>query len=98
MYGKKHSKESKEKMSLHRIGKTAGEKNGMYGKTGELALNGKHVQMYDSNMTYIRTFRSKAAILQFLNLKGHLGLDKAIREQSLYKGYFWKQIDKFDQQ
>ena len=30
MYGKKHTKESKEKMSVNSKGKTSGEKNGMY--------------------------------------------------------------------
>lgn len=47
MYGKKHSKESKLKMSINSKGKTSGEKNGMYGKSGNNAINGKKVAMYD---------------------------------------------------
>ena len=47
MYGKKHSEESKQKMSINSKGKTAGEKNGMYGKSGNKALNGKRIEMYD---------------------------------------------------
>lgn len=90
MYGKHHSEESKQKMSQNSIGKTAGEKNGMYGKTGNNALNGKKVAMYDFNMQLIQVFNAKTAVLAFLGLKGHAGLDKAIKEGTLYKGYFWK--------
>ena len=32
MYGKKHTEESKQKMSINSKGKNIGEKNGMYGK------------------------------------------------------------------
>lgn len=28
-------------------------------------------------------------VLQELNLKGHSGLDKAIKNNTLYKGYYW---------
>lgn len=94
MYGKKHSEESKQKMSIHSKGKTAGEKNGMYGKSGDKALNGKRIEMYDENWNLIKTFNAKTAVLQFLNLKGHTQLDKAIKNQTLYKGYYWKQIKK----
>lgn len=94
MYGKKHSEESKQKMSIHSKGKTAGEKNGMYGKSGDKALNGKRIEMYDENWNLIKTFNAKTAVLQFLNLKGHMQLDKAIKNQTLYKGYYWKQIKK----
>ena len=94
MYGKKHSKESKQKMSINSKGKTSGEKNGMYGKSGNNALNGKHIEMYDENWNLIQTFNAKTAVLQFLGMKGHTQLDKAIRDQTLYKGYYWKQIKK----
>jgi hypothetical protein len=63
MYGKKHSKESREKMSIHSKGKTSGEKNGMYGKSGNNALNGKHIEMYDENWKLIQTFNAKTAVL-----------------------------------
>ena len=39
MYGKKHTKESKEKMSINSKGKTSGEKNGMYGKSKDNATS-----------------------------------------------------------
>ena len=90
MYGKHHTEESKKKMSEHSKGKTSGEKNGMYGKSGNNALNGKKIAMYDEDMNLIQIFNAKTAVLAFLNMKGHTGLDKAIKEGSLYKGYFWK--------
>ena len=91
MYGKRHTEESKKKMSENSVGKTAGKKNGMYGKKGDNAINGKRIEMYDENHQLIRTFNAKTAALQFLGLKGHTQLDKAIKEQTLYKGYYWKQ-------
>ena len=94
MYGKKHSEESKQKMSENSKGKTAGEKNGMYGKSGNNAINGKLIEMYDENNNLIQTFKAKTAVLQFLGLKGHTQLDKAIKNGTLYKGYYWKQIKK----
>ena len=94
MYGKKHSEESKRKMSENSKGKTSGEKNGMYGKSGNNAINGKRIEMYDENHNLIQTFKAKTAVLQFLGLKGHTQLDKAIKNETLYKGYYWKQIEK----
>lgn len=94
MYGKKHTEESKQKMSINSKGKTAGEKNGMYGKSGDNAPNGKRIEMYDENWNLIQVFNAKTAVLQFLGMKGHTQLDKAIKNQTLYKGYYWKQIEK----
>ena len=61
----------------------------MYGKSGDNAINGKKVNMYDENHNLIKTFNAKTAALQFLNMKGHVGLDKAIKEHTLYKGFYW---------
>ena len=94
MYGKKHSEESKQRMSQNSIGKVAGEKNGMYGKSGDKALNGKKVAMYDEEYNLIRIFNAKTAVLSFLGLKGHTQLDKAIKNKTLYKGYYWEKIEK----
>lgn len=90
MYGKHHTEESKRKMSENSKGKTSGEKNGMYGKKGQLALNGKKIDMLDENGNIIQTFNAKTAVLEYLNLKGHSGLDKAIKEGTQYKGYYWQ--------
>lgn len=96
MYGKHHTEESKAKMSANSKGKTTGEKNGMYGKKGDKALNGKKIEMYDENHNLVRTFNAKTAVLEFLGMKGHTQLDRAIKEGTLYKGYYWKQIKKQD--
>lgn len=92
MYGKHHTEESKKKMSENRKGKAVGENNGMYGKKGDKALNGKQIEMYDENFNLIRTFNAKTAVLEFLGLKGHTQLNKAIKEGTLFKGYYWKQL------
>ena len=76
-------------MSQNSKGKTTGEKNGMYGKKGDKAINGKKVYMYDENYNLLRIFNAKTAVLEFLGLKGHSGLDKAIKENKMYKGYYW---------
>jgi hypothetical protein len=89
MYGRKHTEQSKKLMSEHSKGKTAGEKNGMYGKKGNKALNGKKVHMYDKNWNLLQVFNAKTAVLDYLNLKGHTGLDKAIKNKTLYKGFYW---------
>ena len=89
MYGKHHTEESKKLMSEHSKGKTAGNKNGMYGKSKDQALNGKKVYMYDKDHNLVRIFNAKTAVLAFLNMKGHTGLDKAIKEKILYKGFYW---------
>lgn len=89
MYGKKHSEYSKQLMSEHSKGKTAGKKNGMYGKKGDKAVNGKKVYMYDKNWNLLRIFNAKTAVLDYLQLTGHSGLNKAIKNKTLYKGFYW---------
>lgn len=88
MYGRHHTEKSKKLMSEHSKGLASGEKNGMYGKSKDNAINGKKINMYDENHNFIKTFNAKTAVLDFLRMKGHTGLDKAIKEQTLYKGYF----------
>ena len=58
-------------MSINSIGKTSGNKNGMYGKKGNKAINGKKIAMYDTNNNLIQIFNAKTAVLEFLGLKGH---------------------------
>lgn len=89
MYGKHHTEESKKLMSEHSKGKTSGVKNGMYGKSKNNAINGKKVYMYDKDYNLIKIFNAKTAVLDFLNMKGHTGLDKAIKNKTLYKGFYW---------
>ena len=64
-------KESKKLMSEHSIGKAIGEKNGMYEKKGDKALNGKNIAMYNEQWELIKIFPTKTAVLDFLGMKGH---------------------------
>ena len=79
------TKEYREKMSIA----VSGEKNGMYGKRGNNALNGKKVYMYDNNWNLLQIFNAKTAVLDYLGLTGHSGLNKAIKNKTLYKGFYW---------
>ena len=44
----------------------------------------------DENWNIIKTFDTKREALEFLNLKGHSQLNRAIRNKTMYKGYYWK--------
>lgn len=94
MYGKKHSEESKQKMSEHSKGLTAGSRNGMYNKSGDNALNGKKVGMYDENGQLIKIFNARSAVNEYFNLKGNSNshLIDAIKNGTKYRGYYWKNI------
>ena len=37
----------------------------------------------------IKEFNSVSCVLEFLNLKGHKGLYKAIKNNTIYKNYYW---------
>lgn len=80
------SEEFKVKMSL----KTSGENNGMYGKNGEDAVNGRMVVAYDDNSSVVHRFPSVRVALEFLGIKGHTKLNEVCRTGAKYKGYFWK--------
>ena len=106
MYGKHHTKESQEKRIAHtdfssyrteeyRLKMslaTSGEKNGNYGNKGEKAKNGVHIQMLNEQGALIKEFNTKKLALEFLGVKGHNALDKAIKNKTLYKNYYWIQI------
>jgi len=91
MFRKNHTKESKRKMSVNSKGKTYGERNGMYGKSGEDCLNGKKVFQYlDEEMSMlIREFNSVSSVLIEYKLKGHSPLYKAMKLNKKYKGFYW---------
>ena len=91
MYGKKHSKKSLELMSINSKGKSSGCKNGMHGKKGENAINGVKVFMFDKNRNLIKVFNTKRLALEYIGTESHSGLNKAIKNNKLYKGYYWKQ-------
>ena len=90
MYGKKHNEDTKKIMSINRQGKICGAKNGMYGKSRDKAINGKRVCAIDEAGNIIMHFVSKREALSFLGVKGHTGLDKAIKNGNKYHGYYWR--------
>lgn len=47
--------------------------------------------MYDEEYNIIKIFNTKQLALEFLGLKGHNGLNKAIREKTKYKNFYWEQ-------
>ena len=90
-FGNYWSEEKKQQLSELRIknGKSKGELNGMFGKKGDNAINGKKIYMYDENFNLIQIFNTVGLALEFLNLKGHIQLNNAIKNKTLYKGFYW---------
>lgn len=50
----------------------------------------KKVYMYDKEGNLIKVFSSITKTLDFLGIKGHSALDKAIKNSTIYKDYYWK--------
>lgn len=69
---------------------TRGKNNGMYGLKGAKAPNGQTVYALDVEQNIVHTFVSVREALKFLNIKGHSNLNKACKNNTLYKGYYWK--------
>ena len=104
MYGRNHSEETRNKISETRRANlqdkshylhsqefrnkmsevTKGEKNGNYGK-------GKAVfQWKDKEHTIlVNRFNTVRLALEYLDLKGHTKLMEAIKNNTLYKDYYW---------
>lgn len=64
-----------------------GVKNGMYGKSGADAINGRAVYMLDDNKQIVRIFPSVEETKKFLHTKAHTALCKACRNGTKHKGY-----------
>ena len=81
------SEQFKEKISE----KTQGELNGMWNKKDEEAVNGRMVIAFEDkeHTKVFQEFVSVKTALNFLGIKGHLGLNKACRTNSKYHGYYW---------
>lgn len=96
MYNKKHSLESIKLMSENSKGKSLGDKNGMYGKTNENAINGKKIFQYqDKNFKIlVNIFNTVQCALKYLKIKGHTALDRAIKNKKEYKNYYWSKENK----
>lgn len=67
-----------------------GKQNGMYGKKGADAINGRAVYMLDDNMQLVKTFPSVTEAKAYLGIKAHTALNKACREGLKYHGYYWR--------
>lgn len=78
MYGKKHSEKSKKKMSESRKGGYESQRIG--------------IEMISTNKQIIKTFSSKKEALLWLEVKGHTMLNRAIKNKSLYKEHYWREI------
>lgn len=79
--------EFKEKISQ----KTSGELNGLWGKKDDEAINGRIViAFYDKEHTKkFKEFNSVKMALNYIGIKGHVGLLEACRENKLFHGYYW---------
>ena len=90
MYGKKHSKEAIEKMKKNKK-KLFKENNPNYGNIDENAKNGVKVYKYiDLNEEPIEVFNTLTLVLKSLKIKNHTALNRAIKNQTKYKNYYWK--------
>ena len=83
--GKKHTEESKLKMSLSR----SGEKHHNFGKRGKDSTRHTTIYMCSKDGELLNKFDTLAETLKFLGLKGHSDLYKSIKNKTLYKGYYW---------
>ena len=88
---KDKDKYNSEEFKYHVSVATSGDRNGMYGKKDEEAINGRIVvAYYDKVHTKIfNEFVSQKVALQYIKVNGHSGMNKACKENSLYHGYYW---------
>ena len=89
-YGHKWSDEKRQLLSekLKKQNHSKGIKNSNYGKYSDKTLNGKTVYMYDLNFNLIRQFNTKQQVLDFLNIKNHVQLNKVIKNRTIYRQYY----------
>lgn len=84
------SKESKEKLSTSMKNYLSNKENhNFYGKYGGESANHVGVYQYDSEWNFIKYFPSKKDVFNYLGIKGHTQLNNAIKNKTLYKGYYW---------
>ena len=71
--------------------KTTGKLNGMYGKKGTNAVNGRMVVAYldEERSQVFQIFPSVGEALKFLGIKGHVKLNEACKNNTKYYGYYW---------
>ena len=86
-----HTEEFKKKMSENSKGKSTGSANGNFGNKGDKAKNGKKCYCYldEEHKILFKEFNTLDLALNFLNMKGHTGILKDIKNNKKYKGYYW---------
>ena len=91
MFGRKHTEQSKKQMSENSKRLTSGDANGMFGKKGCEAINGVHVYMYQDEKKehLVKEFVSVREFQKHFEITGHKGLDDAIKNNRVYRGYYW---------
>lgn len=67
-----------------------GAQNGMYGKSGANAINGRAVYMLNDNHEVVKIFPSVQEAKRYLNTKAHTALCRACRNGTKYHGYYWR--------
>lgn len=105
-YGKHHSEETKKKLSeiMKNRDKDITEKcvsslknyyktheHCFKGKFGKDSSRHKELYQYDESYKLINIFETKGEAMEFLGIKGHSNLNKAIQNRRLYKGYYWSE-------
>lgn len=83
--GRKHTESAKRKMSEQ----CKGNKHHNYGNRGRNSTYTVPIAQYDSNWKLIRKFDTVKETLEFLGMKGHTQLNKAIKNKTMYKNYYW---------
>ena len=105
-YGKHHSEETKNKLSeiMKNRDESITEKcvnslkayyqthdHCFKGKFGKDSARHKELYQYDENYNLVNVFETKGQAMEFLGIKGHSNLNKAIKNKRLYKGYYWSE-------
>ena len=88
------SEESKRKLSESMKRYLSNKENhNFYGKFGIESAYHIVIYQYDENWKFVCKYGSKKEALARLGLKGHNGFNKAIKNKTLYKGYYWTTED-----
>ena len=88
------SEESKKKLSESMKRYLSNKENhNFYGKFGAESARHITVYQYDLKWNFICKYGSKKEALESLGLKGHNEFNKAIKNKTIYKGYYWTTED-----
>ena len=74
-------------------GRSRGVLNGMHGRRGERAVNGQRLCMRTPAGRLERVFATKQLAMEFLGIRGHVQLNRAIANRLVFRGHLWTQND-----